>query len=188
MGTSIDTDWTNLPARPSYLPFTQQITTYLSEKVLPPRTVDAGLPITHYLNESERETEYSLSLPNGSSRKLIPRKRKDRYILEFTDTRIPGTYELSDPEKIVAKFVVLPSVAESILEKASEENVASAAKCSRKQCKPNRWKGKQGWESYLTMDSRRKFGRKPGRFYSLQILCLAFVEIILLRRFGRLAR
>ena len=35
-GTSIDTDWTNLPARPSYLPFAQQIASYLSEKVLPP--------------------------------------------------------------------------------------------------------------------------------------------------------
>ena len=36
--TSIDTDWNNLPARPSYLPFVQQISTYLSEKVLPPKT------------------------------------------------------------------------------------------------------------------------------------------------------
>ena len=187
-GTSIDTDWTNLPARPSYLPFAQQITTYLSEKVLPPRTVDAGLPITHYLNEIERETEYSLSLPNGSSRKLIPRKRKDRYILEFTDTRIPGTYELSDPEKIVAKFVVLPSVAESILEKASEENVASAASALANNV--NRIDGREnkGWESYLTMDSRRKFGRETWQILLATVLCLAFVEIILLRRFGRLAR
>ena len=113
-GTSIDTDWTNLPARPSYLPFTQQIASYLSEKVLPPRTVDAGLPITHYLNEDEKDTQYRLTLPNGSFRNLIARKRKDRHILEFTETRIPGTYELSDQEKVVAKFVVLPSISESI--------------------------------------------------------------------------
>ena len=126
-GTSIDTDWTNFPARPSYLPFTQQITSYLSEKVLPPRTVESGLPITHYLKENEKDLEFSLALPNGSSRKLVPRKRKDRYILEFTETRLPGTYELSDPESIVSKFVVLPSVGESFLEKAPENEIVSTA-------------------------------------------------------------
>ena len=62
-----------------------------------------------------------MTLPNGSFRNLIARKRKDRHILEFTETRIPGTYELSDQEKVVAKFVVLPSISESILEKVSEQ-------------------------------------------------------------------
>ena len=92
-----------------------------------PRTVNAGLPITHYLNEDKKDTHYRLTLPNGSFRNLIARKRKDRHILEFTETRIPGTYELSDQEKVVAKFVVLPSISESILEKVSEQKISSAA-------------------------------------------------------------
>ena len=88
----------------------------------------------------------------------------------------------------MAKFVVLPSVAESILEKASEENVASAASALANNV--NRIDGREnkGWESYLTMDSRRKFGRETWQILLAIVLCLAFVEIILLRRFGRLAR
>jgi hypothetical protein len=184
-GTSIDTDWTNLPARPGFLPFTQQIASYLSEKVLPPRTVNAGLPITHYLNENDKDTEYALALPNGSSRMLIPRKRKDRLILEFTETRIPGTYELSNPEKVVAKFVVLPSLSESILEKVTEEKIASAATSLADDVIRIDGRQGEGWDSYLTIDSRRKFGRETWQILLTIVLGLVFVEIILLRRFGR---
>ena len=187
-GTSIDTDWTNLPARPSYLPFTQQIASYLSEKVLPPRTVDAGLPITHYLNEDKKDTQYRLTLPNGSFRNLIARKRKDRHILEFTETRIPGTYELSDQEKVVAKFVVLPSISESILEKVSEQKISSAATTLANDVVRIDGSEGKGWESYLTMDSRRKFGRETWQILLATVLGLVFVEIILLRRFGSIAR
>ena len=67
--TSIDTDWNNLPARPSYLPFVQQISTYLSEKVLPPKTVSAGFPLTHYLSEEMAQAKYELLIPNGSKKK-----------------------------------------------------------------------------------------------------------------------
>ena len=187
-GTSIDTDWTNFPARPSYLPFTQQITSYLSEKVLPPRTVESGLPITHYLKENEKDLEFSLALPNGSLRKLVPRKRKDRYILEFTETRLPGTYELSDRERIVSKFVVLPSVDESFLEKAPENEIVSTATALADNVVRLDGREGKGWESYLSMDSRRKFGRETWQILLATVLGLVFMEIILLRRFGRKAR
>ena len=37
LGTTIDTDWTTPPARPSYLPFVQQLATYLSQKYFLPK-------------------------------------------------------------------------------------------------------------------------------------------------------
>jgi hypothetical protein len=146
------------------------------------------LPITHYLNENNKDLEYSLTLPNGSLYNLIPQKRKDRHILEFADTRIPGTYQLSDPERIVAKFVVLPSVSESILEKASEDKILAAANALADGIvRINGTEGK-GWASYLTMDSRRKFGRETWQILLATVLALVLVEIILLKRFGRIAR
>ena len=184
-GTSIDTDWTNLPARPSYLPFAQQIASYLSEKVLPPRTVNAGLPITHYIVEQDKDVEFSLNLPDGSSRILIPRKRKDRYILEFMNTRLPGTYELKNAENVVAKFVVLPSLSESILEKITEEQIKSASGTIHDNIIRIDGKDGKGWESYSIMDSRRKFGRETWQILLATLLCLVFVEIILLRKFAR---
>ena len=187
-GSSIDTDWTNLPARPSYLPFTQQITSYLAEKVLPPRTVEAQMPIIHFINEGAKDAEYSLTLPDGSSRKLIPRKRKDRYLLEFTDTRSPGTYLISDSEKVVAKLVVLSSISESILDKAPEDQIVSNASALAKDVVHIDGREGKGWMSYLTMDTRRKFGRETWQILLTTVLGLIFVEIILLRKFGGLVR
>ena len=129
-----------------------------------------------------------MTLPNGSLRKLIPQKRKDRYILEFMQTRIPGTYKLSDSERIVAKFVVLPSVSESILEKASEEKISTAALALADEIVRIDGTEGKGWDSYLTMDSRRKFGRETWQILLATVLALFFVEMILLKRFGRVAR
>ena len=187
-GSSIDTDWTNLPARPSYLPFTQQITSYLAEKVLPPRTVEAQMPIIHFINEGAKDAEYSLTLPDGSSRKLIPRKRKDRYLLEFTDTRSPGTYLISDSEKVVAKLVVLSSISESILDKAPEDQIVSNASALAEDVVHIDGREGKGWMSYLTMDTRRKFGRETWQILLTTVLGLIFLEIILLRKFGGLVR
>ena len=175
-------------ARPSFLPFTQQIASYLAEKVLPPRTVDAGLPITHYLNENNKDLEYSLTLPNGSLRNLIPQKRKDRHILEFAETRIPGTYQLSDPEKDHCQVCGSPIRFRINPGKSFRRQDFGCRQCScRWHIRINGTEGK-GWASYLTMDSRRKFGRETWQILLAIVLALVLVEIILLKRFGRIAR
>ena len=146
------------------------------------------MPITHYLNESEKTSEFNLFLPNGSSLQLLPRKRKDRYILEFVDTRLPGIYELRDSKNVVAKFVVLPSFAESILEKAEEDEIASSASALTDRVIRIDGREGKGWESYLAMDSQRKFGRETWQILLAAVIGLIFVEIILLRKFGKMAR
>ena len=182
-GTSIDTDWTNLPARPSFLPFVQQLSTYLSEKVLPPRTVKSGLPLTHYLSEKESTLEYKMDMPNGSTRTLVPRKRKDKYLLEFTETRLPGTYKLSNKEKTVGKFVVLSSIQESILTKADEKQITETSSFLAESV--NRINGikEDAWEAYERMDNRRKFGRETWMILLAVLLGLILMEVILLRKF-----
>ena len=186
--SSIDTDWNNLPTRPSFLPFTQQITTYLSEKVLPPQTVRAGYPLTYYLSEDGAQLEYELTIPNDSSRKLIPRKRKDKYLLEFTDTRLPGTYVLSNNEQVIAKFVVLASPSESNLEKAKKDTINEISKELAENVNQIDGRNGEGWNAYLTMDSHRKFGRETWKIMLAVVLGLILMEIILLRKFGKIVR
>jgi hypothetical protein len=84
--------------------------------------------------------------------------------------------------------VVLPSVSESILEKASEDKIlATANALADGIVRINGTEGK-GWASYLTMDSRRKFGRETWQILLATVLALVLMEIILLKRFGRIAR
>ena len=187
-GTSIDTDWTNLPAKPSYLPFVQQLASYLSEKVLPPRTIDAGRTITHYVTEADQDSTFMLKLPDGTVRKLTPFERKDRYVLEFMDTRLPGIYEMKNENNIVAKFVVIPSLSESDLEKAQEEQIISTAESLSDQITHLDGTDGEGWKSYLKMDAERKFGRETWQILLLVVIGLIFAEIVLLRKFGRIAR
>ena len=186
--TSIDTDWNNLPARPSYLPFVQQISTYLSEKVLPPKTVSAGFPLTYYLPDGKAETKYQIIIPNGSKRKLIPHKRKDNYVLEFTETRLPGTYYLSEENQVISKFVVLASRAESNLNKVEKEQIMEAsAGISEKLTLIDGRDGK-AWNTYQSIDQHRKFGRETWKILLAVVLGLIVMEMVLLRRFGRMVR
>ena len=186
--TSIDTDWNNLPARPSYLPFVQQISTYLSEKVLPPKTVSAGFPLTHYLSEGKTETKYQLIIPNGSKRKLIPRKRKDRYVLEFTETRLPGTYYLSEESQVISKFVVLASRAESNLNKVEKEQIMEASTGISEKLTLIDGRDGKAWNAYQAIDQHRKFGRETWKILLAVVLGLIVMEMVLLRRFGRMVR
>ena len=188
LGTTIDTDWTNLPARPSYLPFVQQLATYLSEKVLPPQTVNAGLPLAYYLSEEEAQLEYELRTPKGVNQKLIPRKRKDRFLLEFTETRLPGIYELTQSEKKLSKFVVLASTEESILDKADENQIVESSSALSERVNRIDGTGGKGWETYITMDNRRTFGRETWKILVAVVIGLLSMEIILLRKFGGIVR
>lgn len=188
LATTIDADWNNLPARPSYLPFVQQLATYLSEKVLPPQTVNAGHPLTFYLSEEEAAFEYELTTPNGSTRKLIPRKRTDRYILEFTETRLPGIYSLTQADETRAKFVVLASADESILDKAEEEDVTEATTVLADKVNRIDGTGGKGWEAYYTMDKRRTFGRETWMILLAVVIGLILTEILLLRKFRGIIR
>ena len=95
---------------------------------------------------------------------------------------------MSDPESIVSKFVVLPSVDESFLEKAPENEIVSTATALADNVVRLDGREGKGWESYLSMDSRRKFGRETWQILLATVLGLVFMEIILLRRFGRKAR
>ena len=186
--SSIDTDWNNLPTRPSFLPFIQQVSTYLSEKVLPPQTVGAGIPLTYYLSEDSSKLEYQLSIPNDSLRKLIPRKRKDKYLLEFTDTRLPGIYILSNDSQVIAKFVVLASASESNLERAEDETINKISKKLAENVNRIDGRNGEGWDTYLTMDSHRKFGRETWQVLLAVVIGLILLEIILLRKFGKIVR
>ena len=113
--------------------------------------------LPYILSNRIKDVEFSLNLPwiiaNFNTRK------KRRYILEFMNTRLPGTYELKNAENVVAKFVVLPSLSESILEKITEEQIKSASGAIHDNI--IRIDGKMEKDGNLFYNgSRRKFGRE----------------------------
>ena len=71
----------------------------------------------------------------------------------------------------LAKFVVLPSLSESILEKITEEQIKSASGAIHDNIIRIDGKDGKGWESYSIMDSRRKFGRETWQILLAKRIC-----------------
>ena len=185
MATSVDGDWSNLPVRSCYLPLSQQITTYLADQVTPPRNLPAGATFTHYLPEKEAGTKLTVQTPDGSAYVVKAVKRGTQAVAEFSETREPGTYEMSGEGIGKIKFVALSSIRESLLERMSKEEILSAGAELSQTVDYIDASEKDALSEYLELDGNRTYGREMWKYLLLAVVLLIFLEVILQRVFGR---
>ncbi|MBN38827.1 MAG: hypothetical protein CMI29_10235 [Opitutae bacterium] len=185
MATSVDGDWSNVPVRSCYLPLAQQITTYLADQVTPPRNLPAGATFTHYLPEKEAGTKLTVQTPDGSTYVVKAVKRGTQAVAEFSQTREPGTYEMSGEGIGKIKFVALASTRESLLERMSKEEILSAGAELSQTVDYIDASEKDALSEYLELDGNRTYGREMWKYLLLAVVLLIFLEVILQRVFGR---
>lgn len=185
LGTSIDTDWTNLPARSCYLPLAQQLASYLADQVTPPRNLLSGSAITHYLPENQAGENFQLTLPNGQIRTLTANKRGKKALIEFTNTRLPGIYKLKSGNNEVVHFAVGASSSESRLERLSKEEITEKTIGLAETVDIIDGTNNNPLAAYRKLDSERKFGRETWKILLVAVLGLILLEIILQRNFGK---
>jgi hypothetical protein len=185
MATSVDGDWSNVPVRSCYLPLAQQITTYLADQVTPPRNLPAGATFTHYLPEKEAGTKLTVQTPDGSAYVVKAVKRGTQAVAEFSETREPGTYEMSGEGIGKIKFVALASTRESLLERMSKEEILSAGAELSQTVDYIDASEKDALSEYLELDGNRTYGREMWKYLLLAVVLLIFLEVILQRVFGR---
>jgi len=96
--STLDRDWNNLPTKPVFLPFIQQMVRYLA---LPPfreeptETFLVGEAIKYELGEGELPQSAEISDPQGKKFSVVPAQRRGFSGLEFGPVEIPGIYQLS---------------------------------------------------------------------------------------------
>ena len=185
MATAADGDWSNMPIRSCYLPLAQQITTYLADQVTPPRNLPAGATFTHYLPEKKAGQKLTVKAPDGSAYVVKAVKRGTQAVVEFSQTREPGTYEMSAEGMDKVKFVAFASTKESLLERMSKEEILSAGSELSEAVDYIDASGEDALAKYLELDGNRTFGREMWKYLLLAVLLLVFLEIILQRVFGR---
>lgn len=185
MATSIDGDWTNMPVRSCYLPLVQQIATYLADQVTPPRNLPAGATLTHFLPEKETGKTLQLNNPDGTTRDLKAVKRGSRAVVEFSDTRNPGTYELSGENLPKVKFVASASPRESRLDRITKEELVNKTKDLGTTVDYIDASEKDALEQYKELDGKRRFGRETWKLLLGAVLALVLLELILQRIFGK---
>ena len=185
LATSIDGDWTNMPVRSCYLPLVQQIATYLADQVTPPRNLPVGATLTHFLSEKETGKTLQLNNPDGTTRNLKAVKRGSRAVVEFSDTRNPGTYELSGENLAKVKFVASASPRESRLDRMTKEELIAKTQSLGTTVDFIDASEKDALEQYVELDGKRRFGRETWKLLLGAVLALVLLELILQRIFGK---
>ncbi|MFP6892624.1 MAG: hypothetical protein VCA18_02665, partial [Opitutales bacterium] len=185
MATTVDGDWTNMPVRSCYLPLVQQIASYLADQVTPPRNLPAGATLTHYLPEKDAGKTLNVTSPDGSTHTIKAVKRGSQAVAEFSNTRKPGTYQMSAEEGDSVKFVTSASPWESQLDRMTEEEIRESTNALAESIDFIDASGQDALAQYLELDGTRTFGRETWKILLGAVLVLVLLELILQRIFGR---
>jgi hypothetical protein len=176
-----DADWSTFPLRPSYLPFMQQVVTYLAARVEPPRNVQVGQPLVAFLPAADAGIEATLVGPEGETYGIPVVRKGSRGVAEFARTFLPGAYTLETPGGESLHFVVNTDRKESDLRQLSESEIRSAADAMGASAVSSS-------EEYRAMDDRRRRGFELWPLFWSALLFLAGFELFLEQRFARRKR
>ena len=175
--TACDDDWSNLPARPAYLPLMQQLVTYLASTVYPPRNVNVGEQLAALLRPENADKAATITDPDGKRHEIKAVLKEDHCLVEFADTELPGLYVLETPDNETIHFVVNTSRAESDLKLLDDKEFADLAEVMQA-------KAVSSAEQYLQLDKQRRFGREIWKPLLAAVLVLLFLEVLLQQRFA----
>jgi hypothetical protein len=168
---TLDRDWTSWPARASFLPFLQRITSYLAGRLseLPPPEVPVSRPVVIPLLENAdgvriiRPDKREVDLTPGEAGSAV-----------FADTTAPGFYEVEQTaagqkltDRTIPGFIVHPPPEESNLTPISESRLRSLL----------------GESARLTLaGSADESTRSRSMIFLLLALALVLCEAFLIRR------
>jgi hypothetical protein len=179
--TSADTDWSNLPTRPFYLPLMQSLVTYLASTINPPRNLAVGKTLLAFAARGDIGKRAIITAPSGKRAEVPIARRNDRGAVEFAGTAQPGIYTVTLPDNTLLHYVVSAPREESDLARLSDDEIAAFAKEMDADVADS-------WETYQAVDRSRRFGRELWRPLLYAVLALLFTELILQQWFARRAR
>ena len=175
-------EWSNLPARPAFVPLMQRLVIHLGSTLQPPRNLAPGAPLIASFPIPPKNTpaakspQARLQRPDGSQYTAPLQTRGERWVLETEDTLEAGPYTVTGPGDELQRFVVNASREESdpeLLTEAQVEELARAMEVQRVRTAAE----------YDALDRDARFGREiwPA-VLGIALLC-SFLELLVLRRF-----
>ncbi|MDA0284710.1 MAG: VWA domain-containing protein, partial [Planctomycetota bacterium] len=93
MTTTLDADWTTLPARPDYVAFLHEWIFQLASGRVN-RNVDTGTPLLYPIAQSEKSSDWIFISPGGNELEAIAAGDELRPLVRLDDTHQPGVYTL----------------------------------------------------------------------------------------------
>ena len=186
MATTCDAEWTNLPAKPAFLPLFHETIYYLTRDTGARRNVLVGQRLEKILMPDQHAQPFALQPPGRkASVPLIPVAHGNRFLLGYDDTDTAGVYRLGlghdrpgaelEP---VDYLVVNVDTRESDLEHLAESQIREAL--------PElRFRYVTDPRKLRTEQKQSSVGRELWRSLLYAVLALACLESVLAQRFGR---
>ncbi|MCX6878171.1 MAG: BatA domain-containing protein [Verrucomicrobia bacterium] len=176
--TALDSDWSNLPARPSYLPLLQRLCVSLASNVYPPRNLRVGEPLVGFLPAATAGTKALLTLPDTSTVEVPVVNQGTRGVVEYPQTRRPGLYTLLPAAgEAPVHFVVNADRAESDPERLTDAEIHALAKAHGLQLVGSA-------AEFKALDKVQRYGRELWQWALLVLLGLLFGELLLQQKFA----
>jgi len=170
--TALDADWSNLPMRPSYLPWLQRLTVYLASTIFPPRNLDVSAPIAAFTAAAEVDKDAMLTGPSGEVEKAKVVKRGTRGVVEFTKTQRPGLYTVQLPSGLPVHYVVNADRRESNLAKLTEKEIGDLARAHGVSLV-------RSSAEYKQVEQKRRFGTELWKWLLWGLLIFVIAEMVL---------
>jgi hypothetical protein len=121
-------DWSNLPTRPAFVPLVQRMVSFCAIGSNPDPNTEAGRPLTFQLAPRYGGQSLSVTTPEGKSNRVHLQLVGDKAVGEFTQTRIPGIYQIALPDGETQPYAVNPTREESALDPLEGAAIAAFAK------------------------------------------------------------
>jgi hypothetical protein len=127
--SSLDRDWTDLPVKPFFLPFMQQLCRYVSKNISD-ETQKEVLVKHHWQFPSSYETEnVEITNPEGTKITLQPQLINNEKSFLYSETNVPGVYTVTVNGKphpqFPHNFTVNIDTRESNLDKVTQKEITA---------------------------------------------------------------
>jgi len=176
--TAADADWSNLPARPFFLPLVQRLCVHLASTVYPPRNLDAGRQLVSFLPAAMAGKKAAITGPDGVPVEVPVTKKDERGVVEFGPLFRPGLYTLVPPGGQPVHYVVNADRRESDPTRLSETELAEFSKVHGVPVV-------RSAAEYRDLEHRQRFGHELWKWVLLALLVFIFLELVLERHFAR---
>ncbi len=176
--TACDADWSNLPARPSYLPLVQRLCVYLASNVYPPRNLEIGQNLVSFLSPETAGKKAMLTGPDGIPLDVPIVKKDERGVVEFGPVRVPGLYTLVPPGGAPLHYVFNADRKESDLARLTESEINDLAHAHSIPVV-------RSAAEYRSLEHTQRYGTEMWKWVLWALLAFLFLELILQQIFAR---
>jgi hypothetical protein len=193
--TTVNSDWNNWPASPSYPPLVQELLYFAASARLREQTVEVGEPLELYLPGTAGGLEAAVRTPDGRTESARTQGQDEAGVLRWADTDVSGVYSISvgsDPREHL--FAVnVPALNEA--QQQSESDLTRTSLEELQKTYPE-WQDLQvitdpRQATHTPLGSAapvemvpRPLGTVVARWLLLALLVLVFAEVILAWQFG----